>query len=153
MNVSPELRWRRRLLAAGFVLILAGGPPSACSEVEEGTSDGYEPATLESVDGADGKLVKFTAEGAERTGLQRATVRQSGNHRVVPYVSLVYDGAGKTYVYTSPRPLTFLRAEVQVRRVQRNRVLLVGGPPAGTDVVTVGAAEVYGAELEIAGGH
>lgn len=152
MNVTAELRWRARLLAAGFVLVLAGLPPAACSEVEEGSSDGYEPATLEPVDGADGKRVRLTAEGAKRTGLQIATVRQSGKYRVVPYASLIYDGAGKTYVYTSPRPLTFLRAEVQVRRVQGNRVLLVDGPPARSDVVTVGAAQVYGAELEIAGG-
>ena len=32
-------------------------------------------------------------------------------------------------------------------------MLLAAGPPPGTEVVTVGAAEVYGAELEIAGGH
>ena len=99
------------------------------------------------------KRVRFTAEGAKRTGLKTATVGQSGNHRVVPYAALIYDGAGKSYVYTSPRRLTFVRAEVEVRRVQSDRVLLAGGPPAGSSVVTVGAAQVYGAELEIAGGH
>jgi hypothetical protein len=42
---------------------------------------------------------------------------------------------------------------VEVDRVERDRVLLTDGPPAGSEVVTVGATEVYGAELEIAGGH
>ena len=31
--------------------------------------------------------------------------------------------------------------------------MLLRGPAAGTKVVTVGAAEVYGTELEIAGSH
>ena len=141
------------LLTTGLSLVLACLAPAACSEVEEESSDGYEPAALESIEGGQGKRVRFTAEGAERTGLRTATVRQSGKHRVVPYASLVYDAGGTAYVYTSPRPLTFLRAEVQVRGVHGNRVLLVDGPPAGGKVVTVGAAEVYGVELEIAGGH
>ena len=46
-----------------------------------------------------------------------------------------------------------MRAEVKVDRIDGDRVLLSEGPPAGTKVVTVGAAEVYGAELEIAGSH
>jgi hypothetical protein len=140
-------------VSAGFVLAIVALSLSACSEVEERSSGGYEPATLESVEGADVTRVTFTAEGARRTGLQTARVRQRGRHRIVPYTALIYDGAGKAYVYTSPRPRTFLRAEVQVGRIQSERVLLVDGPPAGSDVVTVGAAQVYGAELEIAGGH
>jgi hypothetical protein len=140
-------------VTAAFVLALFALSLSACSEVEEGSSGGYEPATLESVEGADVKQVTFTAEGAKRTDLQTAQVRQRGEHQVVPYAALIYDGAGKTYVYTSPRRLTYLRSEVQVGRVRGDRVLLVDGPPAGSNVVTVGAAQVYGTELEIAGGH
>jgi hypothetical protein len=139
-------------VVAGFALALVLSLP-ACSEVEESSSGGYEPATLESVEGADVKRVKFTGEGARRTGLRTAKVRQRGKQRVVPYASLVYDGVGKAYVYTSPRPLTFDRVQVQVGRIERDRVLLREGPPAGSDVVTVGSAEVYGTELEIAGGH
>jgi hypothetical protein len=140
-------------VTAGFVLALVALALPACSEVEEGSSGGYEPAALEPVAGGDLTRVTFTAEGARRTDLQTARVRLRGKHTVVPYASLIYDGAGKAYVYTTPRPLTFLRAEVQVGRIERDRVLLVAGPPAGSDVVTTGAAQVYGAELEIAGGH
>jgi multidrug efflux pump subunit AcrA (membrane-fusion protein) len=136
-----------------MVLILIGIALSACSEVEEKPSDGYEPATLVPVDGADLERVTFTAEGAQRTGLKTAMVRQGRVHNVVPYDALIYDGAGRTYVYTSPKPLTFLRAEVKVDRVEGDRVLLTDGPPPGSDVVTTGAAQVYGTELEISGGH
>ncbi len=51
------------------------------------------------------------------------------------------------------RPLTFVRARVEVVRVDGDRVLLSGGLQPGTEVVTVGATEVYGAELDIAGSH
>ena len=52
-------------------------------------------------------------------------------------------------MYTSPRSLEFVRAEVQVRRIEGDRMVLSGGPPVGTQIVTVGATEVYGTELEV----
>jgi multidrug efflux pump subunit AcrA (membrane-fusion protein) len=79
-------------------------------------------------------------------------VRRSGGHEVVPYAALIYEPEGKTYVYTSHERLSFVRAEIQVDRIDGDRVLLSDGPPAGTKVVTVGADEVYGAELDIASG-
>jgi hypothetical protein len=65
----------------------------------------------------------------------------------------MYEPDGKTFVYTVVAPRTYLRQDVQVDRIDGGRALLDEGPPAGTTVVTVGAAEVYGAELEIAGSH
>ena len=153
MNVARHLTWRPRLLAAGLALVLAGMPLSGCTEVEEASSGGYEPAKLEPVDGAEFKRVRFTTEGAKRTGLQTAPVQGKGRHQVVPYAALIYDGEGKSYVYANPERLTFLRTAVEVERIEGNRVLLAHGPPAGSEIVTVGASEVYGAELEIAGGH
>jgi hypothetical protein len=141
----------RRLLPLGITVLVV--VLSGCSEVEEATGVGYQPAKLEAVDGVDFKRVTLTAEGAERTGLQTATVRRRGIHRIVPYAALLYDGAGRSFVYTSPERLTFLRSDVDVARVDGNRVLLTAGPPAGSVVVTVGATEVYGTELEIAGSH
>jgi hypothetical protein len=149
--VNRQSGWRPRLLSAGLLLVIAGLPLSACSEVEEATTSGYEPAKLEPVKGSDDlKRVTFTAEGAKRIGLRTASVRRSGKHRVVPYEAVIYDPQGKIYVYTSSKPLSYLREKVMVDRVEGDRVLLSDGPPAGTEVVTVGAAEVYGAELEVA---
>jgi hypothetical protein len=150
----PAGSGRRRLLAAGVAVTLGALPLTGCAEVESGTVSGYEPSKLEPVKGSDDvKLVTFTREGAERTGLRTATVRRSGRHQVIPYRALIYDPHGTAYVYTSPRPLTFLRQRIVVDRVQGDRVLLSDGPPTGTAVVTVGAAEVYGTELEIGSGH
>ena len=136
----------RRLALAGLVVATAALPVAGCTEVETETATGYEPSTLEPVKGnKDVQRVTFTEEGARRVDLQTASVRRN----VVPYAALIYDPEGKTYVYTSPKPLEYLREEVKVDRIEGDRVLVSRGPPAGTEVVTVGAAEVYGTELEV----
>jgi hypothetical protein len=149
--MSTRSTARKRLLAVGIALV-AGLSLSACKEVETETATGYEPAHLEEIS-EDLKKVTLTKEGAERTGLKTEKVRESGGDKVVPYAALIYDTEGKTYVYTAPKPLTYLREEVKVDRIAGNRVLVSKGPSAGTEVVTVGAAEVYGTELEIAASH
>ena len=152
-NGRPSVR--TRLLATGLVLVVAGLPLSACTEVETETTAGYEPSKLEPVKGKgeDAVRVTFTSEGAKRIGLETATVQETADHEVVPYAALVYDPEGKTYVYTSSRSRSFLREPVKVARIAGDRVVLSEGPPVGTEVVTVGAAEVYGTELEIASSH
>lgn len=140
----------RRVTLVCLVLATAALPIAGCTEVETETATGYEPSTLEPVKGNDDlQRVTFTEEGARRVDLQTAAVRRSGKHKVVPYAALLYDPEGKTYVYTSPKPLEYLREEVKVDRIEGQRVLVSRGPPAGTEVVTVGAAEVYGTELEV----
>ena len=145
----------KRLLTTGFVLAVAGLPLSACKEVETETATGYTPSKVQELKEGSKAFprVTFTAEGAKRTGLESARVRREAGRTVVPYESLLYDSEGTTYIYTSPKPLHYLRAEVQVDRIEGDRVYLARGPAAGTTVVTAGTAEVYGAELDIAGSH
>jgi hypothetical protein len=140
----------RRLLAVAAALALS---VCGCAEVEDATVVGYQPATVEEIDGSDLKHVTLTREGAARTGLRTRRVERHGRHVAVPYASVIYDGEGTSYVYVSPRPLTFRRAEITIARVSGPRAILTAGPKPGTEVVTVGTTEVYGAELEIAGGH
>lgn len=144
---------RGRRLAAGLALVVAGVGAGGCTEVESTSSAGYEPAKLQEIEGSELARVAFTAEGAKRTGLQTAPARRSGRHRIVPYSALLYDGEGSPFVYTATTPLSFERAAVVVERIKGDRVLLTDGPPPGSRVVTTGVAEVYGAELEIAGSH
>jgi hypothetical protein len=138
------------LALAGLVLVAAAVPLAGCTEVETESATGYEPSKLEPVKGEDDlQRVTFTEEGARRVDLQTAPIRRSARHTVVPYASLIYDPEGKTFVYTSPKPLEYLREQVEVDRIEGDRVLVSDGPPVGTRVVTVGAAEVYGTELEV----
>ena len=152
VNASRRLRLHPRLLAAGLALLLAGLPLAGCKEVEEESAAGYEPSKLEAVKGSEDDLARitFTKEGAARVDLETAEIRRSGNHTVIPYEALIYNDEAKTFVYTSPKPLSYLRAQVKVDRIDGDRVLLSDGPPAGTKIVTVGGTEVYGTELEMA---
>lgn len=136
-----------------FTLLGAVALLSSCGGAEPASDDHYRPAKLEPLAGSDRKRVTLTSEGAARTGLAMAAVSRSGAHLVVPYEALLYDGQGESFVYSSSAPLTFVRTAVVVDRVDGDRVLLMEGPAPGTDVVTTGASEVYGTELEIAGGH
>jgi hypothetical protein len=67
--------------------------------------------------------------------------------KVVPYGAVYYDAKGASWVYVTPRPLTFERRRVTVERVVGDVAVLSDGPPAGTPVVSVGAALLYGAEI------
>lgn len=125
------------------VLALGAAALAGCTEVVSESETGYEPSKLRKTH------VEFTPEGAKRTGLRTEAVERTGRRVSVPYAALLYDPEGKTYVYTSPKELHYVKAEVRVARVESGRVVLARGPPPGTRVVTTGAAEVYGTELEV----
>ena len=69
------------------------------------------------------------------------------SRRVVPYSALYYDDKGIPWVYVNTRPLTFERRRVEVERIEGDYVILKSGPDKGTQVVTVGAPLLYGAEV------
>jgi hypothetical protein len=144
-----------RAACIGLVLIAACVVTlSACGEASSGydyeTASHHEPARLVPIKGTDVQRVVFDAEGAERVGLKTAPVRQNGQGTIIPYDAVIYDADGKTYAYTAPKPLTYVRQEIAIDHVAGDSVMLSDGPPAGTKVVTVGAAEVYGTEFEVA---
>ena len=154
LGINHRCRRQLRAARAALVLIAAGISLSACGEASTGydyeTASHHEPAKLEPIKGTDVQRVIFDAEAAERVGLQTAPIRQNGEGKIMPYAALIYDAEGNAYAYTAPEPLTFVRKEIEIDRVDGDSVELSAGPPAGTEVVTVGAAEVYGTEFEIA---
>jgi hypothetical protein len=154
VGINRKCRRQLRAACAGLVLIAAGVSLSACGEASTGydyeTASHHDPAKLEPIKGTDVQRVRFDAVAAKRVGLQTAPIRQNGEGKIMPYDALILDPEGNTYAYTAPEPLTYVRKEVEVDRVDGDSVVLSDGPPAGTKVVTVGAAEVYGTEFEVA---
>lgn len=76
----------------------------------------------------------------------------SGMQRtVIPYSSLIYDLNGDTWIYTNPAPLAFVRERVTVDYIDGDNAVLTEGPSAGTAIVSVGVAELYGTEFGV--GH
>ncbi len=97
----------------------------------------------------------MTEEAAKRLDIQTAAVREEQvngtQRRVIPYAAVLYDTQGDTWVYTSPEPLTFVRHPITVDHIDGDKAVLSDGPPSGTAVVTVGAAELYGSEIRVRG--
>ena len=55
-------------------------------------------------------------------------IAQEGAELVIPYAAVVYDADGKTWVYTSPKPLTFVRSPITVARIAGDKAFLSAGP-------------------------
>jgi hypothetical protein len=155
LGINRKRRRQLRAACAGLVLIAGVVSLSACSgEASSGydyeTASHHVPAKLEPIKGTDVQRVIFDAEAAERVGLKTVPISHNGQEKVIPYDALIYGADGNTYAYTSPEPLTYVRQEISVDHVAGDSVVLSDGPPAGTEVVTVGAAQVYGTEFEVA---
>jgi hypothetical protein len=151
---------RRRRSVAGAVtsmalaaMALAGGlfTLTACATVStDATAGGPAPVVKEEVGDTDIHSLTLTPEAVERLGVTTAEVQASGDGTTIPYAALIYDHGGDTWVYTNPEPEVFIRAAVVVERIDGDTVHLSGGPEPGTSVVTLGAAELFGAEFDTA---
>ncbi len=142
----------RLRLCAGLAILVAVLGVSACAEVPSNLVED-QPYELEPIEGTDLQRVKLSDETAARIDLQTASVRPAGRGTAVPHAALIYNPDGVVFVYTRPAPQTYVRAPVTVRRVEGAQALLSDGPPAGTVVVTVGAAELLATEYEILNQH
>jgi hypothetical protein len=134
-------------VAAMLVIAFAlAGCKEATVEEEAGGSD---LATVEPIDGSDVAQVTLTEEAAQRIDVQTSAVGSAGTNLSIPYAAVLYDPSGETWTYTNPEALVFVRAPIDVIRIDGDRAVLSDGPPAGTEVVTVGAAELLGTEYEV----
>jgi len=126
----------------------------ACQRAPDATHK-VAPAHVEHIEGEEVSRITLTAKAAERIDVRFDAVREErvagAPRRVVPYGAVLYDATGRTWVYTSPDSLVFVRHEIVVDYIAGDLVVLLDGPPVGTRVVTLGATELHGAEFEI--GH
>lgn len=127
-------------------LILAG-----CG-VQASTYEKIEPYTL--IKGEDGiNIVKITEKAAERIQVNSTAVveeqTENGSRLVVPYGALIYDTSGRTWVYTNPELLTYIRQEVAVDFIEGDKVFLTEGPETGTAVAVTAVAELYGTDTGV----
>jgi hypothetical protein len=160
--------------------LVAGLGLSACQRPSSSAKH-EGPAKVEKLEGSQLSRITLTAKAAERLGIETGTVatlgtaagtvvaqgdpagdpgararatrlaRSASGALVVPYAAVIYDAHGETWVYTSPQPLVFLRHRIEIDYIEGDKAVLRSGPPVGTTVVTVGAAELLGTEFEV--GH
>lgn len=136
-------------ISAFIVLVLLGASLllTGCG-AQEPPPDEESPVTLDPIAGTDLNLLTLTEKAAERLGLETAEVVAQEGQVVVPYAALLYDPTGQAWVYVSVEPLVFVRQAVAVETIDGNQVILSEGPDAGSNVVTMGATELFGSESE-----
>lgn len=139
------------LAAFALYLALAGGTSESAAAVEE-----VLPATVQYPNGSDVALLTLRPSAIKRLDLRTVAVtsqRVDGKARlVVPYAAVIYDSEGETWLYAASNPRTFRRQSITIDRIAGERVILSAGPAAGTKIATVGAQELWGAELGIDSG-
>jgi hypothetical protein len=135
------------------IVVAAIASLTGCAEIEAVTAEPYEPAHLESIGPDQPKRVILTEEAVQRTELQTTRVRLEDGDLEVEHAALVYDQRGNPWVFTVIGPRTYVRAPVEIEEIDDELMILASGPPPGTEVVTVGAIELWGSELEVAGKH
>jgi hypothetical protein len=143
----------RRLIACLCIVALAlSGCGQQVAQEAATTNSKEQPSRLEPIDGTDQSRVILTEQAADRLDIHTVDVRQidveGAQHTAIPYAAVVYDTEGSAWVYTSPSPLTYVRCALDVESIDGETAILSDGPPVGMPVVTVGAAELYGAEFE-----
>lgn len=129
------------LALIGVALLAAG-----CGGGDSSSEEASGPATVYEVEGSDVSRVELTQKAVERLDIQTAAVEQDGKGTVIPYAAVIYSPTGETWAYVSPAPLTFVRKAIVVDRIEGDQAFLTKGPKAGTEVATVGVAELFGAE-------
>ncbi len=152
LSNGMEMRMDRRrdLRRWAVVLILATTLVGACKDqpAEEEAASGA--ATVEAVEGTDTSQVTLTADAARRLDVQTAAVRATGAAGTqIPYGAVLYDPSGDTWAFVNVEGRTFVREPIQVDHIEGDSAFLKDGPAVGAKVVTVGSAEIYGAELGV----
>src|SRR3954464_2994228 len=142
-------RWTLMLLVAGCL------PFASCAKLHEEAEPEQSAAKVEHQEKEhpdQPTVITLVDEAAKRIDIQTSDVKdvdvKGAKQKVMPYAALLYDTDGETWTFTNAEPLKFVRQKIKVDRIDGDKVFLAQGPAAGTKVVTVGVAELYGSEEE-----
>jgi len=131
------------------VLLVGGLALGACGKAKE-AAPADPPATVDQivVAGAKHQGVRLTEQAAKRLDVQTAEVAAgAGGKLVIPAAAVEYNNDGSTFTYTNPEPFAYVQQAITVDSINADQAVLSAGPAAGTNVVTVGAAELLGVEV------
>jgi hypothetical protein len=133
-----------------LVVAIAISTLAGCAQATVDAAPKPPAAVSEPIPGSDLLRITLTEGAVARLAIETTRVTED---LAIPYGALLYDAQGEAWAYTNPEPLVYVRAAIEVDRIDGDRVLLTDGPTPGTAVVSVGAAELYGVESGVGGGH
>lgn len=146
---------KRSTMSSAIVLMIASVLLAACGQEAAEAAPGIAAMTTTEIEGTDLQRLTLSDSSAARLGVETVAVTEDSvsGQLLIPYSALIYDASGATWTYTSPESLVFIREQVEVELIDGDSARLTSGPEAGTMVVAVGAAELWGAETGVGGGH
>jgi len=153
------IRGRLGQVIVGFVILAAAGAVwLGVSKMSYPTVGGYtdivgNAASVQTDPNGKPAQITLTADAASRLGVHTAVMAAapagSAVKLTMPTAALFYDDAGDTWAFVMGQPNVYARQHVAVAMIEGDTVKLSEGPPAGTQVVTQGAAELYGTEVGV----
>ena len=142
-----------RWVAIPLITLAVGS--AACARGSETVSQKAPPAVVEPIEDSGLNRVVLTEKAAERIGIVTGVIHEVARPddaaplKVVPYAAVIYDTHGETLIYLQLEPFVFMRQAITIERIDGDLAVLLDGPAPGTEVVTVGAAELFGIEFGI----
>ena len=146
---------KRSTRSFAIVLMIASVLLAACGQQEAEAAHDAAAVTTTEIEGSDLQRLTLSESAASRLGIETVAVTEDAEsgQLLIPYSALLYDPSGASWTYTNPEGLVFIREQVEVDLIDGDFARLIAGPDVDTMVVSVGAAELYGAETGVGGGH
>lgn len=123
----------------------AGLPGEIIDDLDLGDQEDTDSATLYYLADNTGNTLQI----GQKVLIDIALKGNGTLQKIVPYQAVIYGVKGETWVYTNPEPLVYIRQPIQIDFIDEDMVVLKDGPTPGTRVVTVGVAELFGAETGV----
>jgi hypothetical protein len=146
-KMTTTLGLRKKVFA--WLLILGTVSLSGCNDKAVEDAGGTPAAEIQDIPGSVLKRVTLTKEAARRIDLKTETAKAGAAGIEIPYGALLYDPDGKTWAFVNVTGLSFERQAITVTKIVGDVVSLSKGPVEGTKVVTLGATQLYGAEIGV----
>lgn len=142
--MEQRTRWIMLTMAATLPLL-------GCVKTTESAKAAKAPAhaTVVAQDATKVGRITLSEAATKRLGIEFAEVKVDGERLQAPYNALLYDASGREWVFVSSAPNVYTRTDLKVETIEGDKVLYSKGPPAGTRLVTMGAAELYGIEFGV----
>jgi hypothetical protein len=74
---------------------------------------------------------------------------RGGPDEIIPYSAVIYAPSGQTYAFINTGSLTYVEVPIMIDDISGNSAYLLKGPSAGSEVVSVGAEELYGVQTGV----
>ncbi len=129
--------------SVGNLTASAGDPTQPASPVAAPPTANPAAGTVDLFYELDNRAVKYSP--GQRVGVSLFLISKADS-LTTAWAAVIHDIHGGTWVYEQAGERTFVRRRVVVRYVVGETAVLAAGPAPGAQVVTAGAAELFGAE-------